>query len=274
MGENPLSNIMIRRKVKVNKIKKGNNMKKKEFYDLAAEMEEACGDWENSEGLSEEALESLISKVEAMAAKEEMAEKDSARPKKIKHFQLKKRYILILAAALTLVLGMGVVGDRAWIVDSNDLERDSEITTKINNEEKDSILREEEAIYQEIVDKLGIVPMWLGYVPDGMELDSYTVMESAGWAYINYLYQDKVVSIQMAKNDIEISGNVQPDGQSRKLENIENIYGYEIEAYCIDEEHQNYSAGIKYGNGYYKISGFFEEEEFLEILNGIYFKNL
>lgn len=246
---------------------------KKEFYDLADEMEEACGDWENSEGLSEEALASLISKVEAMAAEE--SEQASQEPVRKKSFRLKKRYVLILAAALAFVLGTGVVGDRAWIADGNDLERSSELTTKVDNEKKEDILREEEEIYREIADKLGIVPMWLGYAPDGMTLDSYTIIEDTGWAYLYYLYNDNLIWLQMAKDNVEVSSNVQWDGQSRKLENVENAYGYEIEAYCIDEEHQNYEAKISYGNGYYDISGFFSnEEEFLEILRGIYFKSM
>lgn len=246
---------------------------KKEFYDLADEMEEACGDWENSEGLSEEALASLISKVEAMAAEE--SEQASQEPVRKKSFRLKKRYVLILAAALALVLGTGVVGDRAWIADGNDLERSSELTTKVDNEKKEDILREEEEIYREIADKLGIVPMWLGYALDGMTLDSYTIIEDTGWAYLYYLYNDNLIWLQMAKDNVEVSSNVQWDGQSRKLENVENAYGYEIEAYCIDEEHQNYEAKISYGNGYYDISGFFSnEEEFLEILRGIYFKSM
>ena len=249
-------------------------MNQKDFFELADEMEKACGDWENSEGLSEETLSALIAKVEAMDAEE--SAKKAAEPEKVKHFHLKKRYILILAAALVLLLGMGVVGDRVWISDSQNLTRDSEVTTKVNNEEKDSVLREEEEIYQEIADKLGIVPMRLGYFPDGMELDSYTIMEGTGWANVNYLYREKVVALKMTKHTGEYSGNVQWDGNYRKLENVTNAYGYEelIEAYCIDEENHNYGAGIKYGNGYYKISGFFEEEEFLEILNEIYFKNL
>lgn len=247
---------------------------KKEFYDLAAEMEEACGDWEHSEGLSDEAMASLISKVDAMAAEE--SEKKSEEPVRRKSFRLKKRYIVILAAALVLVMGTGVVGDRAWIAESNDLERGSELTTKVNNEQKDSILREEEEIYQEIADKLGIAPMWLGYVPDGMELDSYTVMESTGCAYMNYLYQGKVISIKMAKDNVELSGGIQWDGASRRIENISNEYGYEgIEAYCMDEDNQNYGAKISYGNGYYDIFGSFsDEQDFIKILERIYFKNM
>ena len=150
-------------------------MKQKEFFDLAAEMEEKCGDWENSKGLSDEARARLLAKIDAMEAESADRTKE-----KVKVFRLKKRYIVVLAAALTLLMGMGVVGDRAWIADSSDLERESEVTTKVNNEEKDSVVYEEDAIYQEIADKLGIAPMWLGYKPEGMVLDSYTIIEDAG----------------------------------------------------------------------------------------------
>ena len=251
-------------------------MKQKEFFDLADEMEKECGDWENSEGMSKESYDALIRKVERMdreaeAAKEIRTEKKTG----TRRFRLRKRYVMVLAAALVLLMGTGVVGDRAWIAESNDLERVSEVTTKVDNEEKTDILREEEEIYQEIADKLGIAPMWLGYMPEGMVLDSYTVMENTGWVYLYYLYDGKLISIQMAKNNIEISSNVQWDGDSKKIENVENNYGYEIDAYCKDEESSNYGASLTYGNGYYNILCFdFSEEMFLEILSGIYFKNM
>lgn len=245
-------------------------MKQKEFFDLAAEMEEKCGDWENSKGLSDEARARLLAKIDAMEAESADRTKE-----KVKVFRLKKRYIVILAAALTLLMGMGVVGDRAWIADSSDLERESEVTTKVNNEEKESILKEEEEIYQEIAEKLGIAPMRLGYKPEGMVLDSYTVTENTGWAYLYYLYNDKLIAIQMAKDNIEVSSNIQWDGDAQKIENVQNKYGYEIDAYCLDDENQNYIGNLTYGNGYYNIVGSFSSESiFLEILNGIYFKNM
>ncbi len=245
-------------------------MKQKEFFDLAAEMEEKCGDWENSKGLSDEARARLLAKIDAMEA--ESADKTK---EKSKVFRLKKRYIVVLAAALTLLMGMGVVGDRAWIADSSDLERESEVTTKVDNEEKVDILKEEEEIYQEIADTLGIAPMRLGYKPEGMALDSYTIMENTGWANLYYLYNDSLIAVKMAKNNIEISSNIQWDGESREIENVQNKYGYEIEAYCVDEKNQNYGANITYGNGYYNILGSFSSEElFLDILNGIYFKSM
>ena len=240
-------------------------MKQKEFFDLAEEMEAKCGDWENSEGMSKGAYEKLLREVER--------KEKQKRPVR----RIKKRYVVALAAALVLVMGMGVVGDRAWISDSSDLERETEVTTKVNNEDKDSVLREEEEIYQEIAEKLGIAPMWMGYIPEGMVLDSYVIFEDTGWAGIYYLYEDKVITIQMFKDSIENSSNIQWDGEAYELESISNGYGYVdiIEAYRIDEEHGNYGANIKYGNGYYNIlGGFSSENEFLEILNGIYFKNM
>lgn len=246
-------------------------MKQNEFNDLADELEAACGDWENSDGLSEKALNDLIAKVEAMDAKT----KEPKCPERKKR-RLKKRYVLVLAAALALAMGTGVVGDRVWRSDSRDLERVSEVTTKVDNENKADILLEEEQVYQEIAEKLGIAILWLGYVPDGMELYNYVIMENAGWAYVNYFYNENFITIQMAKRTEESSSNVQWDGDSRRLENVSNVYGCdEIEAYCVDEEHQNYGANVLYGNGYYNIAGFFEsEEQFKQILEEIYFKNL
>ena len=249
-------------------------MKEEIFYDLAAKLERECGDWENSEGMSKEAYDALMAKAAQML--EEQAPAKVKKPVAKKRI-LKKRYVIALAAVLALVMGTGVVGDRAWISDSNDLERETEVTTKVNNDEKDSSLLEEEVIYQEIAEKLGIAPIWLGYIPDGMVIDNYIIYEETGWAGIYYLYNDKVISLQMFKQSIENSSNIQWDGDAIKLNNVVNMHGYEenIEAYCVDEEHQNYGANITYGNGYYNIfSASCDKEEFLKILDGIYFKNL
>ena len=209
-------------------------MNQKDFNDLAASMEKQCGDWKHGKGFSPQARAELLAKVDGLEGKQ------------AKVFRMKKRYAAAVAAALVLLLGTGAAGGRAWIAGSSDLQRVSEVTTKVNNEEKDSILLEEEAIHQEIAEKLGIVPLWLGELPEGMVLDSYTVMEETGWAVVNYVYQEKVISIQMFRENIESSSNVQWDGTAYQLENVINDCGYEenIEAFCIDEEHQNYGANI------------------------------
>ena len=237
-------------------------MNQKDFNDLAASMEEKCGDWKNSKGFSPKARAELLAKVDEMERK------------KVKVFRMKKRYVVALAATLVLLMGTGVVGDRAWIAGSSDLERESEVTTKVNNDEKNSVLLEEEVINQEIAEKLGIVPLWISEIPEGMVLDSYVIMEDTGWAAVNYLYEEQLICIQMFRDSREGSTNVQWDGASYQLENVKNDFGYEdlIEAYCIDQVNQNFGASVNYGNAYYKISGSLNESEFLKILKGIYFK--
>lgn len=243
-------------------------MKEEIFYDLAAKLEKECGDWENAGGFSEEAKAALLEKIAQIDAKE--SEKEN---RKVRH--LKKRYVLALAAVLVLLMGFGVAGDRVWISDKDNLERASEVSTKVDNEDKANILAEEERIYQEISETLGIAALRLGYCPEGMVLDSYMIMETTGWAYVNYLYNGKTIYIQMSKNYKEVSGNVQWDGEHEKLGPINSTFGYEIEAYCVDREHQKYDAKILYGNGYYEIFGYFSDEnEFFSILEQIFFKNV
>ena len=241
-------------------------MNQNDFLNVGAQIIEELGDWKNSEGLSPEARARIIARVEEIDRKEQAK-------KKVKPFRMKKRYVIALAAVLSLLMGTAVVGDRAWISDGNDLERDSEVTTKVNTDEKDSTLLEEEVMYREIGEKLGIAPMWLGYMPDGMVLDSYAVGEGTGWAYVNYLYNGNLVCVQMAKSSIETSSNVQWDGNAEPLEYTSNWY--DMEVFCLEEGTQKYGASIAYGNGYYNIWGSFSsKEEFFAILEEIYFKTV
>ena len=245
-------------------------MKKEDFYDLAAALEEECGDWESAEGFSKEGKAALFEKV-AMLDREQSKEETT----KMTTMRMKKRYLLVLAAALVLLMGIGVVGDRVWISEKDDMERATEITTKVDNEEKENILAEDEKVYQEIAETLGIAVPRLGYYPDGMVLDSYMIMEGTGWAYVNYLYEGNIITVQMSKDYKEISGNVQWDGEHEKGETITNVHGYEIEIYCVDEETQNYNAKILFGNGYYEIFGnFSKKNEFFSILEQLFFKNV
>lgn len=242
-------------------------MKNREFFDLAAELEANCGDWENSKGLSQEAIDRVLAQAEILERQD-----GNYRREKVPRVRIKKRYLAVLAAALVLLMGMGAVGDRAWISDSNDLERRTEVTTKIDTIEKQDQLLEEEAIYQEIGEKLGIASIRFGYAPEGMVLDSYTVMEGTGWAYVNYIYNDNLFSVQMMKRAEDSSNNVQWDGNAEELEFSSKWY--EVKAYCIDEETSNYGASITYGNGFYCIAGFFDKEIFFDILEKIYFKTV
>lgn len=232
---------------------------------LAEEAERECGDWESSEGLSGQARRELFARIVAEEAENE----------KVRSFRLRKRYLPAVAAVLALMCGMGAVGSRVWRSEHADLERECGVITKVNNETKEAVLLEEEELCQEIEEKLGIAALRLGYMPGDMALDGVSIRENVGWAALYYLYDGNTISVKMSKKSLESSANVQWDGIYRKLEMDTSFFGYEVEAYCVDEKEHNYGANILYGNGYYEISGEFEDEnEFFRILKKIYFKKV
>lgn len=243
-------------------------MKQKEFEKRWKESieqfvgaeEQKCGGWQSGEGLSEKSRRELMQRI---AAEEKTVTS-------YRTVRLRKRYLLVLAAALILALGMGAAGSRVWISGSRDIERETEISTKVDNEEKTDILLEEEAMYREIGEKLGIAPLRLGYLPKGMVFDRYMIGENMGWSTVYYLYEENLISVRMAKQSSESAGNLQWDGESRELD-VDSKF-FDVEAYCIDEKEHNYGANIAYGNGYYAVFGkFADEQEFVRMLEKIYF---
>ena len=76
------------------------------------------------------------------------------------------------------------------------------------------------------------------------------------------------LKVQQSKSTIDVYCQQRFDLIPNLVEVVKTYKRYEenIEAYCVDEEHQNYGASITYGNGYYNIFGSFtEQNEFLEI---------
>ena len=73
-------------------------MKYQKFFDLADEMEKACGDWENTEGMSENALKELMAKAEAMERENEKLKKPKKKLKRLCRslIRQKQRNVLLI----------------------------------------------------------------------------------------------------------------------------------------------------------------------------------
>ncbi|MGN0335283.1 MAG: DUF4367 domain-containing protein [Lachnospiraceae bacterium] len=237
------------------------------FDELAEEIAQRVGDYEDHPGLSKEKEQQLFAEIR----RREEARKAAEVKRPVRHFS--RKYVLILAAALVLTLaaGMSALGDRFWMTQSTDVEREAEISTKVNNEEKESILTETEEIYREIEEALGIAPMWFGYLPKGTVLDDYEILEEAGIAYLYFTYGEKIIKVAMSKKNKEMSWNTQFDGGVEQVDY--SSQAYEVELYRMKEEPLCYFANIRYGNGYYFIVGSTGDEIF-KILDYIFFKNL
>lgn len=237
---------------------------------LSEAMEKECVGWETEEGLSEETRKQLLEKV-----MEAEIQKEAKRLLKREKKRVQFRYVVCTVLVLVLVMGISVFGERIWCLQGTNHVQDGELSTNISTGEQGDILVEEEEMYREIKETLGIAPMRLGHLPEGMVLEEYKIAEVAGVAYVNYSYEGKYIYIRMKKIDEELEGEIQWDGNVKKLDLDQEEFVYHIEAYCVDLENNNYGAIIQHENAYYDIQGRFEDENiFLEILYGIYFENL
>ena len=237
---------------------------------LSEAMEKECIGWEMEEGLSEEVRRQLLDKVKEAEMRKE-AEKRFRREKG----RMRVRYIACTIALLVMAMGMGVLGERIWKMQGRSSVQDGELSTVIGNGEQENSVSEDEKMYQEIKAALGIAPMQFGYVPEGMRLKTYRISKETGWAYIEYIYQEQYVYVQMCKYDNESEGNIRWDGSAKALDLEQEKLLYDIEAYCVDLENDNYGAIIHYGDAYYDIQGRFEDKKiFFLILYEIFFENL
>lgn len=185
-----------------------------------------------------------------------------------------------LAAALVaiLALGVGMVGSgkKVYLPVVNQRENGDESTTKVNNSEE-GIAREydEEEVCQEIEDKLGVYPIGLGYKPKEMELQEYQLNEETKEVILRYVCEEKQMHIYISKDYAESSINFKIDGTANEIIKMSALR-MDVPVYQYKDSNGNtyYQVSFEYLNTYYSISGLMDEEEFKQILENIYIKNV
>lgn len=100
----------------------------------------------------------------------------------------RRRMLIAVAAVMVLLLGMGIVGStkKLYIPVIMQKERGDEVNTKVENSESGYSEYDEEAVCQEIEEKLGVLPVRFKYRPEGMVLTDYILDESSGEAILEY----------------------------------------------------------------------------------------
>ncbi|MGN0403594.1 MAG: DUF4367 domain-containing protein [Bariatricus sp.] len=184
---------------------------------------------------------------DAVDDEESGVENDSVKVVKYSKKRKKRVYLLVAAVAvLALAAGMTSIGGAPFVAKIRKQLIGEREMVKVNSEregEEDRVIMEGEEgkIWQEIKDQLGIEPVRLGYLPDGMKFIDCEIDADVEEACLLYECKGTVVEYQIISNYRDKS------------------IGYDIEDNLIDEKELN----IKGNNivlRYYNIDNTNEEE--------------
>ena len=188
----------------------------------------------------------------------------------------RRRMLIAVAAVMVLLLGMGIVGStkKLYIPVIMQKERGDEVNTKVENSESTAIDIDEDEVCQEILDKLGVLPVKFKYRPEGMKLTDYTISEVSHDAVIEYMINDQILHVFIYKRGTDSSINLQKDGEIINDVSVESC-GLTVEVQQINgsPEESYYATEFEYLNTYYSISSSMAEEEFQKIIENILIKN-
>ena len=188
------------------------------------------------------------------------------------------RAAVVLAAVLvlTFAFGMGITGQKVYTPEAVVEHRDGEVIIKINNEERIERGVEEEEVYQEIEERLGILALRLGYKPQGMELYKVEILEDLGEAKVKYLYENQFINVYISRDFSQSGIVIKADGFGKVVDSVEvyNIREYvDVQEMKSSDGKKAYLTRIINDNVSYFVEGVVKKEEFLKIISEIYNKN-
>jgi len=198
-------------------------------------------------------------------------------PKTARRPHIRLRAALAAALVAILVLGVGIVGSgkKVYLPVVSQREDGDESTTKVNNNEGNVPSEyDEEEICQEIEDQLGVLPVRLGYQPQGMILQEYWIKDDQD-AIIRYAYGTKRLHVYISKDYDESSINFKMDGVLKDTVRAEAM-SIEVPVYEYEDSKGNLymQSSFEYLNTYYSIDAMMDQEEFEKILENIIIKNV
>lgn len=190
----------------------------------------------------------------------------------VRKVRIRRRMVVVVAAAAISCVGMGLIGYGNRVYEPEIIEREiwNETTMKINNSDVAEREYVEEEVCQEIQEKLGVVPVKLGYRPKGMRLVKYDIVEGANEALVKYKVGENTIHVYISKDYSDSSINFQTDVEkldtiiikSKKLE-------IEVLEYQDPQNRTYYLSSFKYLNTFYSVYGRIDQDEFIKILEDI-----
>lgn len=257
---------------------------------LEAEMEEAERAWEAEKAANpeiaakvqleaDEGFDKLMAKIKERGiepiSEDEYKNAERKNVRKVKKLSRKGKKALILAAVVcVMALGMTMVvsARREFKYRSYPVQGKQNRMIKRNNilVTKDGKIGE---IYSEIDGALGIKPLTLGYLPEGIALKQSLIYEDH--ATIELEYETKSIYYKISKTPIQsgVTGTVVSD--RKECEEVYNAWldkSVIIEENILEDGLREYSANIDIDNFYYYLSGMMDKKEFVYMVKGLYYE--
>ena len=221
--------------------------------------------------VSEDMETSLFNKIQEY-------EYDKRVKKAVHRSRKKRRLFLALAAVLILVCGSVMTGTGSksywkvlWDRVAGDEEANIINVEDMESEETDDW--DEVQIFNEIHRELGIYPVRLGYIPDGMLFSDYEIDKEQSRAIVFYRYDGQIIRYSMYMNDEDSShGQIEPDQLTDEYQvKIDNI-SVDIKEYSVANHDENrYIAEFEYRDAQYQLIGLMGKNEFNKIIENLYF---
>ena len=198
--------------------------------------------------------------------------------KTVRRPRIRLRAALAAALVAILALGVGMVGSgkKVYLPVVSKKEEGDESTTKVNNSEE-GIAREydEEEVCQEIEEQLGVLPVRLGYQPQGMVLQEYWINKAATEAIVKYACGEEKIHIYISKDYDNSSVNYKIDGVVNEVINM-SAMRMDVPVYQYEDTKGDiyFQVSFEYLNTYYSIDAMMEKDEFKKLLENLIIKNV
>ena len=248
-----------------------------DMYDKIVEKLKDQGIWEEPsqtdvyELLSEKDREALKmgQKMQVKRAKREKCRKKLGRIGRSKASMT----VLIIVASL-LAVGCGSEASRAYVQRMLSLVSGGQLSITLSGDENNirNLSVEEEKIYKNIKDALGVAPIDWTYSPDSMVLEEYQIEDTTHSCIVFYEINGKPMTVQIYKNVQEDSKVAKYDGEIIKTTRIKSA-NLEVPIWQINnwKETKAYVVQFEYANGFYIITGEIDDENFTKLIQSINF---
>lgn len=221
--------------------------------------------------------EMLYQRIQAKIREREEEKEKIQREKERRRYRIERVAVLLVVTVVGIFLAsMTSEANRTYLGDRLRYLIGDEVVVRVRNDENQEDTdngEKERAIYRKIEEEIGIPVPILKYGSNTENIFEYEITHESSMAVIEYQYDDILLDLCMInKNRAETSGVVMHGEKIKEVDVMGGFITILIQKIKDTTDFEStYAAQWEYKEGYYQLSGKVEEQEFIEIVNNIYY---